>query len=251
MLLKKILVSKSFIILISSTLLLLSLILLKISHKVYSEMMEVRLDPSAQSFYSDDNLLLLSNSKDNPTVNRVVLFGDSRIQMWREFPKLDGYEFINRGIGGQTTGQAKLRIQSDILAINADAVVLQLGINDLKTMAFTPDERDKIIQTVQDNLQNIIETLLAHDIDVYLMTVIPASSPQGKWLFLWSDDIDSAVVNINNWIKTIENEQVIILDATTSLTNGSKTDKEYSLDTLHLNKTGYDILNDLLIETFN
>ena len=213
-------------------------------------MLEVRLDPSEQSFYFQDNLSLQSNSGLNSNVKRVVLLGDSRIQMWDEFPELDGYEFINRGIGGQTTGQAKLRIQSDILAINADAVILQVGINDLKAIAFIPDKRDQIIQTVKDNLQSMIETLLVQDIDVYLMTVIPASTPQGKWYFLWSDDIDSAVVNINNWIKTIENDQVIILDATTNLTNGLKTDKEYSLDTLHLNETGYNILNNMLKETF-
>lgn len=224
--------------------------LLKISHKVYSEMLEVRLDPSEQSFYFQDNLSLQSNNGFNSNVKRVVLFGDSRVQMWDEFPELDGYEFINRGIGGQTTGQAKLRIQSDILAINADSVILQVGINDLKAIAFIPDKRDQIIQTVKDNLQSMIETLLVQDIDVYLMTVIPASAPQGKWYFLWSDDIDSAVVNINNWIKTIENDQVIILDATTNLTNGLKTDKEYSLDTLHLNETGYNILNNMLKETF-
>tara|TARA_R100000655_G_scaffold85909_3_gene125869 strand:- start:15185 stop:15937 length:753 start_codon:yes stop_codon:yes gene_type:complete len=247
---KKLLLSKFFIIFISSVLLLLSLTLLKISHKVYSEMLEVRLDPSEQSFYFQDNLSLQSNSGLNSNVKRVVLLGDSRIQMWDEFPELDGYEFINRGIGGQTTGQAKLRIQSDILAINADAVILQVGINDLKAIAFIPDKRDQIIQTVKDNLQSMIETLLVQDIDVYLMTVIPASTPQGKWYFLWSDDIDSAVVNINNWIKTIENDQVIILDATTNLTNGLKTDKEYSLDTLHLNETGYNILNNMLKETF-
>jgi lysophospholipase L1-like esterase len=250
MLFKKLLLSKRFIIFISSVLLLLSLMLLKISHKVYSEMLEVRLDPSEQSFYFQDNLSLQSNNGFNSNVKRVVLFGDSRVQMWDEFPELDGYEFINRGIGGQTTGQAKLRIQSDILAINADAVILQVGINDLKAIAFIPDKRDQIIQTVKDNLQSMIETLLVQDIDVYLMTVIPASTPQGKWYFLWSDDIDSAVVNINNWIKTIENDQVIILDATTNLTNGLKTDKEYSLDTLHLNETGYNILNNMLKETF-
>ena len=250
MLFKKLLLSKRFIIFISSVLLLLSLMLLKISHKVYSEMLEVRLDPSEQSFYFQDNLSLQSNNGFNSNVKRVVLFGDSRVQMWDEFPELDGYEFINRGIGGQTTGQVKLRIQSDILAINADAVILQVGINDLKAIAFIPDKRDQIIQTVKDNLQSMIETLLVQDIDVYLMTVIPASAPQGKWYFLWSDDIDSAVVNINNWIKTIENDQVIILDATTNLTNGLKTDKEYSLDTLHLNETGYNILNNMLKETF-
>lgn len=250
MLFKKLLLSKCFIIFISSVLLLLSLTLLKISHKVYSEMLKVRLDPSEQSFYFQDNLSLQSNSGLNSNVKRVVLFGDSRIQMWDEFPELDGYEFINRGIGGQTTGQSKLRIQSDIVAINGDAVILQVGINDLKAMAFIPDKRDQIIQTVKDNLQSMIETLLVQDIDVYLMTVIPASTPQGKWYFLWSDDIDSAVVNINNWIKTIENDQVIILDATTNLTNGLKTDKEYSLDTLHLNETGYNILNNMLKETF-
>ncbi|WP_339776237.1 GDSL-type esterase/lipase family protein [uncultured Methylophaga sp.] len=250
MFLKKLLLSKSFIILISSVLLLLSIMLLKISHKFYSEMMEVRLDPSGKSFYLDDNLSLQSNSEPKPNVNRVVLFGDSRIQMWGEPPELVGYEFINRGIGGQTTGQAKLRIQSDILAINADAVILQVGINDLKAIAFIPDKRDQIIQTVKDNLQSMIETLLVQDIDVYLMTVIPASAPQGKWYFLWSDDIDSAVININQWIKTIENDQVIILDPTTSLTNGLKTDNEYSLDTLHLNELGYNILNNMLKETF-
>ncbi|HCD05803.1 MAG: hypothetical protein CMH21_11465 [Methylophaga sp.] len=249
MMVSKFLLSRRFIVMISGVLLLISFILLKISHSIYTEMLEVRLDPSQQRFYQTDNLRLKSDSI-NSTSYRVVLFGDSRIQMWDEIPQIDGFEFINRGIGGQTTAQVALRVENDILAINADAVVLQLGINDLKAIAFTPDKRDKIIQTVQDNLQNIIETLLAHDIDVYLITVIPASTPQGKWYFLWSDDIDSAVVNINNWIKKIDKDGVYILDPTTKLTNGLKTDKNFSLDTLHLNEMGYSILNNMLKDTF-
>lgn len=213
-------------------------------------MIELRLDPSQQSFYLADNVQLKTQSNINSTALRIVLFGDSRIQMWSEIPQLDGFEFINRGIGGQTTGQARMRVETDVLAINADAVVLQLGINDLKAIAFTPDKRDKIIHTVQHNLQSMIETFLEHDIDVYLMTVIPASVPQGGWFFLWSDDIDSSVVVINNWIKAINKDDVFILDPTAKLANGLKTDKEFSLDTLHLNKAGYGILNIMLNDTF-
>ncbi|MBN47231.1 MAG: hypothetical protein CMH23_12245 [Methylophaga sp.] len=242
-------VSKRFFVIISGFLFLISLILLKISHSIYTQMLEVRLDPSQQSFYQADNLKLKTDSI-NSTAYRIILFGDSRIQMWDEIPHIDGLEFINRGIGGQTTGQARLRVENDILAINADAVVLQLGINDLKAIAFSPAKRDRIIKTVQNNLQNIIETLLAHDIDVYLMTVIPASSPRGGWIFLWSDEIDTSVAIVNNWIKTIDNDGVYILDPTKKLTNGLKTNKEFSLDTLHLNETGYGILNNMLKDTF-
>lgn len=246
---RKFLLSKLFFIIVSVVLILISIMLLKISHSIYTEMLEVRLDPSQQNFYQSDNQKLKSDSI-NSLSYRVVLFGDSRIQMWGEIPHIDGFEFINRGVGAQTTGQAKLRVENDILDINADAVVIQLGINDLKIIAFRPDKRDKIIQTAQNNLQSMIDTLLAHDIDVYLMTVIPASFPQGGWVFLWSDDVDASVVSINNWIKTLDEDGVFILDPTMKLTNGLKTYKEFSLDTLHLNKVGYDILNNMLSDTF-
>lgn len=36
---------------------------------------------------------------------RLIFFGDSRVAGWT-FPESDRYEFINRGIGGQTSIQA-------------------------------------------------------------------------------------------------------------------------------------------------
>lgn len=222
--------------------------LIKIIHTTYTETLIIRLDPAQYNYYQKHNKQLNRMADIN---HRVVLFGDSRIQMWEKPPIIPGYDVINRGIGGQTTAQANLRIENDILNINADSVVIQLGINDLKTIAFIPAEYDKIVQTVKDNLESLITILVENDINVYVMTVIPASIPQGRWSFLWSKKIDSGVIEINEWIKSLEIESVIVLDPVALLSDGYQTYSRYSLDTLHLNDSGNEVLNSLLETIFD
>jgi len=62
----------------------------------------------------------------------VVFFGDSRAYDWPAPSGLEGLEFVNRGIGNQTTAQVLGRFEAHIAPLHPQVVVLQVGINDLK-----------------------------------------------------------------------------------------------------------------------
>jgi lysophospholipase L1-like esterase len=75
----------------------------------------------------------------------VVLFGGSRIAQRAPLPVLADYRVISRGVSGQTTAQALLRLEEDVLAARPRAVVIQIGINDLKTLGVFRDRGNMIV----------------------------------------------------------------------------------------------------------
>ncbi len=107
--------------------------------KYYVELNQVRLDPLGLSYYNPDPKL-----GDKADRKRVVIFGDSRAEDWTT-PKIEGYEFINRGVGGQTSAQTSQRFAYHMKDLEPDFVVIQLGINDLLEIPLIPDSRFIII----------------------------------------------------------------------------------------------------------
>src|ERR1700716_2665480 len=68
--------------------------------KAMAEHAAVRLDPLGLSFFP-----VGADSTLAPSEHRVVFFGDSRAQNWPAPGGLSRMQFINRGIGHQTTAQ--------------------------------------------------------------------------------------------------------------------------------------------------
>ena len=96
-------------------------------------------------------------------MNRIVLLGDSiTAGMTNGFPspifthKLNQYlpevEFINRGVPGDITRLAKLRLQADVLEVNPDLVVIFFGTNDVA-------DPQTDIESYQANLEEICRTV--------------------------------------------------------------------------------------------
>ena len=94
------------------------------------------------SRYADANRALAPAAPDQA---RVVFFGDSITDRWSQ-PQSGGFfpgrPYVNRGIGGQTTGQMLLRFRADVLSLSPRVVVILAGTNDLAGNAgpVTPDQ---------------------------------------------------------------------------------------------------------------
>ncbi len=67
---------------------------------------------------------------------RVVLIGDSSFGRLPTGKVDDRWQFINRGVGGETTAQIAQRFDRDALALSPDVVVLWAGVNDLVAAEF-------------------------------------------------------------------------------------------------------------------
>jgi lysophospholipase L1-like esterase len=224
-------------------------ILLYALKKYYTDFRLATTFPSHESFYQPANLALPEKKQ-----QRIVLFGDSRIQQWKNLPAIEGVEFINRGIGGETTAQLRARLVTDVLQLNPDIVVLQMGINDLVTLGIASDSHVKaIIEQCHDNLHFIIDTLTKQSIKVILLTIIPPTKPNLIRFLVWSDLIAKEVEAINkNWLllppSTRLNQPLHVIDTAKVLQDEQgQWHKNVNKDTLHLTPAGYEYLNQALI----
>lgn len=122
------------------------------------------------SRYADANRALAPAT---PAERRVVFFGDSITDRWSQ-PQSGGFfprrPYVNRGIGGQTTGQMLLRYRADVVALKPRVVVILAGTNDLAGNAgpVTPEQ-------LLDNLITMAELARVHGIRVVLASILPVA----------------------------------------------------------------------------
>ena len=225
----------------------LNLLLFNRGKQYYLELNQTRLDPLGLNQYS-------VNSNPQTNVNntiRLVFFGDSRAASWSS-TELAGYEFINRGIGSQTSVQTLQRFDPHVQSLKPDIILIQVGINDLKTIPLFPGKKESIIENCQANIQQIVEKSKALGAVVIISTIFPVGEiPLERKLF-WSDDVSQAVEQVNTYMTTLATDQVIVFDAFSILADEEGVlQAEYTQDELHLNSQGYEVLNQGLVQLLN
>jgi lysophospholipase L1-like esterase len=214
--------------------------------KYYFELNQTRLDPLGLSYYP-------ANSKEVPRAqpSLVVFFGDSRAASWTA-PNISGYEFINRGIDAQTSVQTIDRFSYHVRPLKPDVVIVQVGINDLKTIALFPERREPIVANCQANIKRIIEESKNLGAVVIVTTIFPVGNVPLVRKPFWSDEIDRSIKEVNAYIATLADDQTIVFDAFSILSNSQGLMLEkYGADELHLNEQGYVILNEKLVQLIN
>ncbi|WP_309739938.1 MULTISPECIES: SGNH/GDSL hydrolase family protein [unclassified Chamaesiphon] len=209
----------------------------------YFELNQTRLDPVGLSYYAQ-NLQQVTNS----TKSRIVFFGDSRAASWTS-PQLDGYEFINRGIPSQTSIQTIERFSAHVRLLKPKIVVIQVGVNDLKTIALFPERKQEIIANCQANINRIVSETKSLGAVAIVTTIFPVGEVPLERKSFWSDDIAVAIKEVNTYIATLADDKTIVFDTFPLLADarGMMLDK-YRLDELHLNPQGYALLDRELVK---
>ena len=221
----------------------LNIILFNQAKKYYLEVNETRLDPSGLSHYPVN----LKKATDKGKI-RVVFFGDSRAENWI-LPKIDGYEFINRGIHAQTSAQTVQRFRYHVNSLQPNIVIIQVGVNDLKTVALFPERRNSIVANCRANIKQIVDESKNLGAVVILTTIFPVGEAPIQRKPFWSDDIAKTVEEVNAYISTLAEDKVVIFDAFSILAdNQGMMLQKYGSDELHLNNRGYEILNKELVQ---
>jgi lysophospholipase L1-like esterase len=177
---------------------------------------------------------------------RVVFFGDSITDNWSK-PNYGGFfpgkPYVNRGIGGQTTGQMLLRFRPDVIALNPRAVVILAGTNDLSgnTGPVSPE-------TIYGNLESMIELARAHKIGVAVASLLPVcdckNSPDGKPIKRTQDRPPASIAAMNVRIAALARKhKVAYLDYFSAFADAKGTLKpELTDDGLHPNAAGYALM---------
>ena len=205
---------------------------------------EARLDPAELEAYAAERQKV--RPAGGPPV--LVLFGDSRARMWPSPSALTEYEVVNRGIGYQTTAQIALRIDADVAPLHPFAVVLEAGVNDLKTIADVPERRAQIVADCEANLRRIVERCHALARHVVVISIFDIGDVPFWRQPFWSDEVRAAVREVNAFLPSLTGDGVVLLDAGSSLDDGrGEVKPAYQLDYLHLLPAGYDALDERLV----
>jgi lysophospholipase L1-like esterase len=193
------------------------------------------------SRYDKANLELKLHTTPN---NRVVFMGNSItegwVQMRPEFFK--DRDYINRGIGGQTTPQMLLRFRPDVLDLKPKVVVILAGTNDIAgNTGWTS------LETIIGNIKSMAELANSNGIKVVISSVLPAID------YLWKPGLEPSlkIISINKALKLYAKENnFIYVDYFSSMVDdkGGLKVPEYTAanDLVHPNKAGYAVMEKLV-----
>jgi lysophospholipase L1-like esterase len=220
----------------------LNIVLISMIVEQYRAEQRLRLDPTTAAMYGAGQNMAES-TETATALRRIVLFGDSRILQWTSFPKPTGVEVLNRGVRSETTAQALVRLDRDVLDLQPDLVVIQIGVNDLKTIGVLPDQADQIELDCVTNIESIIKQITDSRCDVLLLTIFPTGTVPLHRKLIWSDRTIDAIDRVNNQLLWMDSPHVHVLDCDTILRKGRRIRSEFAIDALHLSKPGYVALN--------
>ena len=181
-----------------------------------------------------------------PNKNRIIFFGDSITEGWSKFDSSFFREnnYINRGIGGQTTPQMLIRFKQDVVNLNPKVVVFLAGTNDI-----AGNTGPSTLEMIMDNIISITHIAKANNIGVVLSSVLPVFDYPWKQGLNPSEKIET----LNKMIKNYADEKnIIYLDYYSAMVNEQKgLDSIYTRDGVHPNKKGYDVMAPLAEEAIN
>ena len=212
--------------------------LIFLASKNYSQ--EMKTHWANISRYSKENQIL--KTEDNKD-NRVVFIGNSITEGWKtndpEFFSKNNY--INRGIGGQTTSQMLVRFRPDVIDLKPKLVVILAGINDIAQNNGPIELHD-----IFGNIVSMVELAKANTIKVILSSVLPAND------FPWKKGMEPAekIIELNKMLEKYAFEnKIIFVNYYPKMVNSEKgLDKKYTNDGVHPTLAGYKVMEPLIQE---
>lgn len=172
----------------------------------------------------------------------LVFAGDSTTELWSEhrpafFP---AHGFANRGVGGETSRQIRLRFRSDVVAAAARGVHLLCGINDI-----AENEGPVSDDAIRDNVRAMVAEARGLGIPVWLGSILPCARVP------WNPEIRPAprVASLNAWLRAFATEQGAVYVDYFAVLGTETGDLRAGLgeDGLHLSADGYAAIEPVLL----
>ena len=178
--------------------------------------------------------------------NRVVFMGNSITEGWKSLSPnffLDN-NYVNRGIGGETSTQMLLRFRSDVINLKPTAVVILAGINDI-----AENQGPISIPDIARNIFFMSQLASENNIKVILCSVLPAYD------FPWRPGLNpkDKVLSLNDLIqKHVQENSFEYVDYFSSMVDERKgLIKEYGNDEVHPNLEGYKVMESIIQKSIN
>lgn len=177
----------------------------------------------------------------------VLLLGDSRVAQWNPSPLIEGRKAARAGVGGITAVQLASALDSIKPELQGRTVVVQVGINDLKSLGYTDKKPDEAGKDTLEALGRVSRRLRDSGAKVVLTTIIPPGPVGLARMFIWSDSTNDVVARVNEKILGGEVvDDIAVVDLTNAIGSARQVDARYATDTLHVNEEAYKQLSRVL-----
>ena len=186
----------------------------------------------------------------------LVILGASYAQGWGT-PALPGFQrVINRGVGGEETSGMLRRFPADVVAANADAVLIWGHVNNISRAA--PDRIEAAKLAARRDFDAMLKLAQSADIEVILATEVPWTERSGilETLYGWyaalrgktsyAARVSAHVEEVNEYLRTLaRRENLRLLDFGRAFANEAGTRKaEFGAeDGSHITAAGYAALS--------
>jgi lysophospholipase L1-like esterase len=182
----------------------------------------------------------------------LVILGASYAQGWGT-PPLPGYiQVVNRGVGGEETGEMLKRFQTDVVASRPDAVLIWGLVNNITRSP--PDRIEAAKAAARGDYIEMIRQARTAGIEVILATEVPWTEPSGflndihAWIGhlrgkqSYGERVSAHVREVNAFLRDFaKREGIVLLDFERVFAPEGGTRKpEYGAeDGSHISAAGY------------
>jgi lysophospholipase L1-like esterase len=198
-------------------------------------------DPNNLKRYAD------ADSKMPPAgkLPRVVFLGDSITDAWRLNEYFTGRDFVNRGIGGQTTLQMLARFEQDVVSLNPKLVVVLGGTNDIAAGISA--------NQIEANLTTIGDLARAHGIKAIFASILPVSDYHKADDPRFERTVNrppETIQTVNNWMRGwCQSQGLTYMDYYSAMVDSAgRMQADLSDDGLHPNAKGYRVMSPVALE---
>ena len=198
-------------------------------------------DPNNLKRYADADSKMLPPTK----LPRIVFLGDSITDAWRLNEYFTGRDFVNRGIGGQTTLQMLARFRQDVAALNPKVVVVLGGTNDIAAGVS--------INQITENLATIGDLAKAHGIKPLFASILPVSDyhkDADPHYEMTPNRPPATIQTINTWIRSYcQSQGYVYVDYYSAMVDSAgRMQTDLSDDGLQPNAKGYRVMSPVALE---
>ncbi|MDB6037147.1 MAG: lysophospholipase L1-like esterase, partial [Verrucomicrobiales bacterium] len=179
--------------------------------------------------------------------NLLLLVGDSRIWEWGE-PVLDRYSILNVGMPGATSAEVLASLPPILEQTRPTAVIIQVGINDLKLLGLRPKSSREIESLVLTNIFQIARLCQTHGAKVIVTPIWPPGEVTLMRRIVWNPAIERGVKAVNHQILRSNLRDFLVMDLYEEAFHDVEADHRFNLyrDTLHLKSSAYEALSKAL-----
>ena len=174
-----------------------------------------------------------------PGSRRVVFMGDSITDGWRLGKYFPGKDYVNRGIGGQTTPQMLIRFREDVVNLEPAAVVILAGTNDI-----AGNTGPMSLEEIESNYASMADLAHAHGIRVVFSSILPVHNYTELSTNMYLTRPMNKIRELNRWLQEYckTNGYVYLDYFSATVDDAGFLKKELAEDGLHPNAAGYSLM---------